>query len=406
MANATLASPGKSDVGDDATSGDARRTRPVICQIVHTLNVGGAEILARQFAERARDEFEFVFACLDSAGLMADELRQAGFAVENLARRPGFDLACVRRLANLCRRHHVAAIHAHQYAPFFYSALARTLAWREMPIVFTEHGRDYPDYRRSKRVLANRWILGRRDRVVGVGECVRQALIENEGLSPNRIEVIYNGIDVARYAGHANERQAVREHLGLADDHVAIIHVARLNRLKDHPTAIRAMSLLASRFPQARMLIVGDGEERQTIESLVAELGLSQQVQLLGTRRDIPALLAAADVFLLSSVSEGIPLTLIEAMAAGLPCVSTAVGGTPEVVADGQTGLLTPAGNPEQLADKLATLLTDENLRQRLGAAGKQRCRESFGDEQMHAAYRQVYRELAGTSRLSGQRNR
>ena len=108
---------------------------------------------------------------------------------------------------------------------------------------------------------------------------------------------------------------------------------------------MRAMAKLVQRCPHARLLIVGDGEERTAIESLVSELNLGQQVQLLGTRRDIPQLLAAADIFLLTSVSEGIPLTLIEAMAAGLPCVSTSVGGTAEVVADGKTGFLVRAGD-------------------------------------------------------------
>jgi glycosyltransferase involved in cell wall biosynthesis len=381
------------------------RSKPVICQLVHTLNVGGAEILARQFAERAHNEFDFVFACLDSAGLMADELRAADYPVEALARRPGFDWACVRRLAELCRRHHVQVIHAHQYAPFFYATLARFRAWRDMPIIFTEHGRDYPDYRRAKRVLANRWLLGRRDRVIGVGECVRRALIEYEGLPRDRVDVIYNGIDIAAHTSQGGERPAVRRSLGLADDHIAVIQVARLNHLKDHPTTIRALAQLVARFPQARLLVVGDGEERGKIQSLISELNLAQQVQLLGTRRDIPRLLAAADVFLLSSVSEGIPLTLIEAMAAGLPCVSTAVGGTPEVIVDGQTGLLARPGDPEDVAAKLAILLADVNLRVSMGAAGRERSRELFGDQQMHAAYQQLYRDMTGVKRTFAQRS-
>ena len=384
---------------DDRTCRAKGRAKPVICQLVHTLNVGGAEILARQFAERASSEFDFVFACLDSAGVMANELRDAGYVVEALHRRPGFDYQCVRKLAQFCQRHQVAVIHAHQYAPFFYAALARVAAWRDLPILFTEHGRDYPDFRRIKRVLANRLLLGRRDRVIGVGQCVRQALIDFEGLPPERVDVIYNGIEVEHYASAAAERQRMRAALGLSDDDVAIIQVARLNRLKDHATAVRAMAKLVQRCPQARLLIVGDGEERSGIEALIAELNLGQQVHLLGTRRDISQLLAAADVFLLSSVSEGIPLTLIEAMAAGLPCVSTSVGGTSEVVADGQTGLLARAGDAADVAVKLALPIRDAGLRKSLGAAGQVRVRELFGDEPMHAAYQQSYRELA--SRLA-----
>ncbi|MEX2174073.1 MAG: glycosyltransferase, partial [Pirellulaceae bacterium] len=179
---ATLEQPGPA-------TGRADQPKPVVCQLVHTLNVGGAELLARQFAERARDEFDFVFVCLDSPGVMADELRADGFAVEVLGRRPGFDLACARRLLQVFRRYDVKLVHAHQYAPFFYSAIARLLGWRKLPIVFTEHGRDYPDFRRTKRVLANRCLLRASDRVIGVGECVRGALVANEGLRPERVEV-------------------------------------------------------------------------------------------------------------------------------------------------------------------------------------------------------------------------
>jgi len=367
----------------------------VICQLVHTLNVGGAELLARQFADRAGEEFEFVFACLDSAGLMADELQNAGYAVKVLGRRPGFDWRCARRLARLCAAYDVRTIHAHQYAPFFYAATSRLLAWRDIPIVFTEHGRDYPDFRRIKRVLANRWLLGRRDRVIGVGECVGRALSDFEGIHPERVEVVYNGIDVEAYGQSGGERLEVRRSLGLADDEPAIIQVARLNALKDHPTAIRAMAQLIARFPRCRFLVVGDGEERAKVESLITELGLARHVTLLGTRRDIPRLLAAADVFLLSSISEGIPLTLIEAMAAGLPCVSTAVGGVPEVIVDGQTGLLVEAGVPADMAAKLQRLVEDADLRAALGAAGRARSRTHFSDIRMHAAYQNLYRQLS-----------
>jgi glycosyltransferase involved in cell wall biosynthesis len=374
------------------------RSKPVVCQIVHTLNVGGAELLARQFAQRGRDDFDFVFACLDAPGIMADELQAAGFAVEVLGRRPGFDFGCVRRLAQVCRRHDVRVVHAHQYAPFFYAALARLACWRTLPIVFTEHGRDYPDYRRPKRVLANRALLRRCDRVVGVGECVRRALVENEGLRPDRVKVIYNGIDIAAYQSSPAARRAARARLQLADGQVSIVQVARLNPLKDHGTAIRAMAYLAKSNPHARLLVVGDGEERPQIESLIAELGLGDQVQMLGTRRDIASILAAADVFLLSSVSEGIPLTLIEAMAAGLACVSTAVGGTPEVILDGHTGLLARSGDAADLATKLKVVIEDAGVRTRMGSAGQDRSREHFSDVQMHAAYQAIYRELAEAS--------
>jgi len=351
-------------------------------------------MLARQFAERAADDFDFVFVCLDGAGVMAEELRQAGYPVEVLERKPGFDLGCLRRLAAVFRRHRVNLVHAHQYAPFFYAAAARFGAWGAPPIVFTEHGRDYPDYRRSKRVLANRFLLRRKDRVIGVGNCVRKALIENEGLPEQRVEVIYNGIDTASYGRDSQQRKLLRQSLGLAIDDVAIIQVARLNRLKDHATSIRAFGRLAPLCPQARLLIVGDGEERPVVESLIRELNLEQRVSLLGTRRDVGDLLAAADIFLLTSISEGIPLTLLEAMASGLPCVSTDVGGCGEVILPRETGLLAPSGDAEELARHLLTLASNPGLRAQQGAAGQRRARSEFSSDAMHKTYQRHYHDL------------
>ncbi|MEX2173559.1 MAG: glycosyltransferase, partial [Pirellulaceae bacterium] len=194
------------------------------------------------------------------------------------------------------------------------------------------------------------------------------------------------------------DRLAVRTSLGLGEDEIAVVQVARLNPLKDHATAVRAVAHLAASHPKIRLLVVGDGEERAGIESLIAELGLERQVRLLGTRRDVAQLLAAADIFLLSSVSEGIPLTLIEAMASGLPCVSTSVGGTPEVILPGETGLLARPGDAPDLATKLKILLDDPELRVRMGAAGRDRSRQHFSDVQMHAAYQGLYRELSSAS--------
>jgi len=149
------------------------------CQLLHGLRVGGAEVLAARLARRFRDEFRFVFVCLDELGTLGEELRVEGFTVHVLERRPGVDWRCVFRLASILRRERVDLVHAHQYTPFFYGAMARLL-FRPPPVLFTEHGRWYPDYPRPKRILANRLLLDRRDRVIGVGESVR------EGADPQR----------------------------------------------------------------------------------------------------------------------------------------------------------------------------------------------------------------------------
>jgi glycosyltransferase involved in cell wall biosynthesis len=378
-------------------AGAAVAARPTVCHVLHTLHVGGGEMLARAFALENAQRFRPVFALLDELGDLGRDLREQGYQVEVLGRRPGFDLACARKLKRFFRTHDVRVVHAHQYGPLLYSTVAR-LPWRRIPILFTEHGRDYPDYRRWKRVWANRLLLSRKDRFVAVGEYVRRALIDYEGLPASRVQVVHNGRDLDRYDPAHPLRGVVRAELGLAPGDFVIIQVARLNRLKDHPTALRAMRELAGRQPFARLLLVGDGEDRSELERLIDELDLRQVVRLLGSRDDVPRLLQAADAFLLTSISEGIPLTLIEAMATGLPCVATRVGGVPEVVDDGESGLLAESGNDAQLASHLNALASDALLGRRIGQTGCERVATRFGATQMHVRYRTLYEELAATS--------
>lgn len=380
------------------TSHAAVDERATVCHVLHTLHVGGGEVLARAFALANENEFLPVFALLDDLGDLGQELRAQGYAVEVLGRRPGFDRRCVKRLRAFLRRERVAVVHAHQYGPLLYSAAAR-LPRRRPAILFTEHGRDYPDYRRWKRVWANRVLLSRRDRFVAVGEQVKRALVDYEGMAANHVEVIYNGRDLSAYDPEKPQRETVRQELGLTDDAFVVMQVARLNRLKDHPTALRAIRRLADTRPHVRLVLVGDGENRAQIEQLVTELRLEENVLLLGSRSDVPRLLQAADAFLLSSITEGIPLTLIEAMATGVPCVGTVVGGMTEVITAKETGLLAPARDDAELARQLQRLVDYPQLRQQLAVAARNRVLDRFDAANMHERYRVLYREMTARQR-------
>jgi L-malate glycosyltransferase len=369
------------------------RRNPTIGHLLHTLHVGGAEMLARQFAFQAHPNCRAVFFCLDELGTLGLELREAGYPVEVLRRRPGFDLRCVLRLARCLRRFRVDVLHTHQYGPFLYGALARLFA-RNTPLVFTEHGRDFPDYRRPKRVLANRILLKRHDRVVAVGQWVRRALVQHEGFAPERVDVIRNGVDSRLFTCGRSSRDEIRGQLGVTPDETLVVQVARLNRLKDHPTAIKAMELVRLQDSAVRLAIVGDGEERTALEQMINSRSLGSAVSLLGLRTDISRLLSAADIFLLTSISEGIPLTLLEAMLSRLPSICTSVGGIPEVIIDGETGFLAGASDAYSVAARIAQLARSRETRRAFGEAGYRRAVTLFSAEQMLAEYRALYREL------------
>jgi glycosyltransferase involved in cell wall biosynthesis len=243
-------------------------------------------------------------------------------------------------------------------------------------------------------MIANRLLLGRRDRVVGVGQAVCDALVRNEGIPPGRVGLVYNGIDLGRFANDSSLRAPVRRELGLAAEDLVILQVARLDYLKDHATAVRTVRRVAQQRPDARLVLVGEGPEGPKIRELVGRASLTDRVLSLGLRHDVPRLLAAADLVLLTSISEGIPLTLIEAMAAGLPVVATRVGGVGEVVEDGKTGLLAPAGDDAGLARHLLRLAGAPGEAREMGRLGRARAAAFFSEGVMHDRYSELYREM------------
>ena len=373
-----------------------------ICHVLHSLNTGGAEVLACEFGRRHHDEFDVSYVCLDEAGNMASTMRDEGFRVTVFNRKPGFDYDLTKRLFKLFRDERIAIVHAHQYAPFFYSAVSRVILRNTPPILFTEHGRAFPDMRRPKRCLANRVLLKRNDRVVAVGKQVKQALIEFEEIPEKRIDVIYNGVAINRYSNPitTEQRIAIRTSLNTPPDAPVVIQVARLHPLKDHITAIQTFAKTVSKLPNSKFWIVGDGEEHEKITQEIQKLAIADNVRLLGNRADVEVLMHAADAFLLTSISEGIPLTVIEAMFAGIPCVCTNVGGLPEIIKHGSNGLLAPARNPDALSTQLIEVLTNKDRARSLGQTGKSEAMLKFSDQAMQDAYRDVYHQMLSRTQV------
>jgi glycosyltransferase involved in cell wall biosynthesis len=324
---------------------------------------------------------------------LGEKLIREGVEVTHLGRRPGFDWRCVRQLRRVLATEAIQIVHAHQYTPFAYSLAARFFG-RRPSVLFTEHGRFHPDHPSLKRRWFNNLLARSPDRFVAVGGSVRQALIDNEGLAPERIQVVYNGINLTPPANGSFERQAVRHELGAADDDFVVLQIARLDPIKDHRTAIRALARVANRNPRIRLVIVGDGAEKAAIEREISSRSLGNRIVMLGQRNDVPRLLTSADAFLLTSVSEGIPITIIEAMSAGVPVVATAVGGMPELITDRVSGLLAQPGDVDAIADALDRLAGDANLRKGLASRAKLDAKNCFSEQRMIRDYDRIYQEM------------
>jgi glycosyltransferase involved in cell wall biosynthesis len=294
----------------------------------------------------------------------------------------------VRAVGSMARRRPEIA-HAHNPSSLPYALLAQLSV--QARVVMTRHGQQ------QKRVVGN-WQWRCADAVVAVSQSVAASVQADHPGIAHKTSVIANGVHMAE--GHRS-RDKVRADLGLRDELVGII-VARLDRFKGHDSLLQALSILRKQKIPATMLIVGDGPERTSIEGLAHQLELGpDRLRLLGYRSDISDLLSASDFFVLPSLAEGLPLSMLEAMAQALPVVATPVGGIPEVITDGLNGRLVPVNQPETLAKVLAELIRDPALRRSLGSTALRHVQDRFSFERMAQRYEALYRSLLVQNRAS-----
>jgi glycosyltransferase involved in cell wall biosynthesis len=357
---------------------------------VLSLNPGGTERLVLELARRLHAELPTAVCCLDEAGAWAGDLEASGIHVTALERSSGFRPGLASAVARAASAHRATVIHAHHYSPFVYAGLARALK-PGLRLVFTEHGRLSDAPPSAKRRAANRVLSHLPHEVFAVSEDLRQHIVA-EGFPPESVGVIYNGIDVGPRPTPAT-RQAVRRALGLGEKAFVVGTVARLDPVKDLGTLIRGVAKLRT-GRDMHLLIVGDGSERGALEGVAVETGLGSRAHFLGHRDDARQLLAACDVYANSSISEGVSLTILEGMAAGLPIVATRVGGTPEVV-DESSGRLIPARDPELLTRAVLELANNPTLAASLGDGARQRVEQHFTLERMVREYAHAYRTVA-----------
>ncbi|HEX4347315.1 MAG TPA: glycosyltransferase [Vicinamibacterales bacterium] len=368
--------------------------------VLHTMQVAGAEVLVAETIRRLGPRITPVVVCLDAVGQIGARMTAEGVPVVALGRAPGFDFTVARRLAAEVAAREIEIVHAHQYTPFFYTALARLLTRQRVHVMFTEHGRHFPDIVSPKRRLVNRFVLSRlADEVNGVCRFSTDSLARADGFGRRPMEVIENGIDLPRY-DDAADKDALRVRLGLDPSRSYVACVARFHPVKDHATLLHAFARVASARPDVDLLLAGGGPLQDTLEELARSLGIRQRVHFLGIRDDVPDVLRASDVFSLTSVSEAASLTLLEAMGTGLPVVVTDVGGNPEIVADGETGFLVPRGDAGAVAAALMKLLADPATARSLGAAGRRRVEERFQLDRTIGTYYSRY--AAAAARLRG----
>jgi len=367
-----------------------------VLQVLPTLHSGGTENQVTTLSCALADEgFDLEVACMHRTGPLVNALTERDVPLREYPitsflnpRSIGQQVRLARHLVS--RRTHV--VHAYSfYGNVFALPPAAAVG---VPVIIASV-RDRGVYLTPRQLRAQRYVCHLADRILVNAEAVREWLLE-QGYPLNKIVVIRNGVDVSRFEAPPNSTQ-IRQQLGLAPDERVVTVVSRITRLKGLEQFIDAASLLAPWFPTVRFVIAGDasaddGNYLAALKQRAEHLG--RRVLFIGHRSDIPAVLGSAAVSVMPSLNEALSNALLESMAAGAPIVATRVGGTPEAIADGHTGLLVPANDPRALSEAIARLLREPDLAAALGRAARRTAESSFSLPRMVAAIEQLYRDL------------
>jgi glycosyltransferase involved in cell wall biosynthesis len=357
----------------------ATPTRKVVVHVTLSLEVGGLEKLLVEFARHTdRSRFLLHFVVMGDRGILADDIERQGWPVTALHEPFGLRLSLLWKLRSLFKRLHADVVHTHDDRPHLYGAAAARLAGVRR-VIHTRHGLGLGMTSRQN------FLMRLASRLTNHYVCVSEDSLRHTlgvGVSPQRLMTILNGIDLERF-----------DYTG-PDINGPVVSVARLSPEKDMATLLRATAIARRQRPDFRVEIAGEGAMMPHLRQLASDLALGDSVKFLGQVNDVPGLLMRARLFTLASLSEGVSLTILEAMARGLPVVTTAVGGNPEVVADGDTGLLVSSAAPEELATALLRVYESPHEARTMGLAGRRRVESRFDVRRMVRDYERLYQGL------------
>lgn len=362
-----------------------------ITHFVENLNRGGLERMVLDLVRLQQQQgHRCQVVCLYEAGTLAHELAEAGLPVHACGKRRGLDLRALIRARRALREHATEVLHTHN-AVAHYQAVLASSGLRLRQVINTRHGMG-GNRRAGRREWLYRRALGRTDAVVAVCEAARADAVARGIVPAAKARVVPNGIRVESFQpASATMRARLRQTLGLPSTARVIGTVGRLNWAKDQACLIQAFARVHAALPDTALVLIGDGELRAVLEQCARDAGVAGRVHFLGDRNDVRELLSGLDLFALSSVSEGYSMALLEACATALPIVATAVGGNGEIVREGRTGRLVPAGDPAALAAAALALLRVPAEACALGDAALAWVRSCGSLEAMAARYAALY---------------
>jgi len=370
-----------------------RQGEPVrILHAVDSLASGGTELVSAALIERTEGRFHHAVCSLRGSGPAANGVASLTVPMTFLGKRKGHDWGLALRIARLCRRLRPQVVHARNWGTMDAVIGARLAG---VPVVIqSEHGRDLSDLDglHRGRIRVRRLLAPFIDMHVVVSMHLQRWLLERVRVRPEKVRIVRNGVDATRFKPLL-QRDRLRDQYGYGATDLVFGAVGRLTPVKDYGSLLEGFDMVSRRQPESRLILVGDGSERSFLEEQARRRGLADRVRLVGYRDDVAQWLGIMDVFVHPSLMEGMSNAVLEAMAVALPVVATAVGGTPEIVEHGLTGLLVPPATPSALSDAMMSYCGSEPTRIAHGAAGRERVERRYPLTKMIAGYTEVYYE-------------
>ena len=365
--------------------------KPVrLMQITHDLAIGGLQQVVVNLCRTIdRDKFHITVLCLRALGPLAQEIEQLGIKVILLPQKEqGTDYFSFLKVAKILRTERIQVIHSHNTQPLVDGTLGALFSGKKKKIIHTDHARQFPD---QKRYMFAEWCMSLFVyKMVGVSEQTTANLRKYEKISAKKLMTIENGIDGNRF-NISIDTEAKRKELGGPADGPVIGVISRLEKVKGITYLLQAMPEILKKYPQLTLLIVGDGSERGALEKESTHLGIQDSVVFTGSRFDIPEILQVLDVYALPSLSEGLPLGLLEAMAAGCPVIASCVGGIPKVVRNNVTAILVEPKNIKVLEHSVPELLSNKALQKVISGAAMKKFNKHFSAQKMTDNYSELY---------------
>ena len=366
--------------------------RRKILHIIATLEIGGAEVqLINLIRNLNRNNYASMVCCIARGGPLVAELKELGIKVVILGKERKLNPSVLLPLYRLIKNERIDIVHTQMFRANLWGRIAAILAGVPV-IIATEHGLN--PWKNFIHITVNRILAEFTDGIISVSAVGRRIRIQREGIKPEKIVTIHNCVDLRLFDRAADFDNNIRQEFSIGSDECVVGVVGRLQEVKGIRYLIEAVADLRQTVPTARLLVVGDGPFKQSLMNLVQKLGLDEQVIFTGYRRDIPQMMNTMDVFVLPSLREDLPLSLIEAMAMRKPVVATSVGGIPEVVVDGETGILVPPKDSTTLAKAIAQILLDKQLASHMGLAGRRRVENQFSVDAVVERTQQIYNRL------------